>query len=166
MENLIGIGYVLAALVGITAFAVFLWYFIYAYMWAWLRIAELPYLRQNRRILNRLEELKASGFAPTLQHVRSGNAVVIDGPGKRIFLANEKAMKLYSIDDVTKVETQFKPDQYQPYTAIRITVRDLESPLFEILGNGDTSKLREIDSLLSVMREPGKAQAAATPRAS
>jgi hypothetical protein len=92
--------------------------------------------------------------------------VVIDGPGKRIFLANDKAMKLYSIDDVIKVESQFKADQYQPYTAIRITVRDLESPLFEIRGNGDISKLREIDSLLSVMREPSKAQAAATPQAS
>ena len=151
---------------GIIAFCFVLAYVLNAYMWTFQRIDDLLYLRQNRRILKRLEELKASGFAPTLQHVRSGNAVVIDGPGKRIFLANDKAMKLYSIDDVIKVESQFKADQYQPYTAIRITVRDLESPLFEIRGNGDISKLRDIDSLLSVMREPSKAQAAATPQAS
>lgn len=157
--------YFVGIFVFIVALCFALVYVLYAYTWGFSRIDELLYLRQNRRILKRLKELKTSGFAPTLQYVHWGKGVVIDGPGRRIFLANDKAMKLYSIDDVIKVESDFKFDQTHPYTAMRITVRDLESPLFEIQGNEHTSKLREIDSLLLVMREPSKAQAAATSQA-
>jgi len=166
MKELVEIALALLVVLGVIAvFSYGLVYFLSAYVRVFSWVGELPYLRQNRRILRRVEELKASGFAPSLQYVQKGKGVVIDGPGRRIFLANDKAMKLYSIEDVIKVETDFKMDQCHPYTAIRITVRYLQRPLFEIQAIGkDISKLREIDSLLSVMREPSQASGNSAPR--
>jgi hypothetical protein len=43
---------------GIIAFCFVLAYVLNAYMWTFQRIDDLLYLRQNRRILKRLEELK------------------------------------------------------------------------------------------------------------
>jgi hypothetical protein len=123
---------------------------------AWFCIIDATIERPNRltnvRIRKRIVELMASGFAPPLAHIYGGAGVAVDGAGKRVFLANAKVMKLYGIEDVINVESDFA-DEFPPKTsAIRLWVRDLESPFFEIKDMTST-KLRQIDSLLSVMLE-------------
>ena len=54
---------------------------------------DLPYSMQNHRIRERIAELKTSGFAPTHQHIFGGGGVAVDGPGKRVFLANGETTK-------------------------------------------------------------------------
>ena len=129
---------------------------------AWFCIIDATIERPNRltnvRIRKRIVELMASGFAPPLAHIYGGAGVAVDGAGKRVFLANAKVMKLYGIEDVINVESDFA-DEFPPKTsAIRLWVRDLESPFFEIKDMTST-KLRQIDSLLSVMLESRAADA-------
>jgi hypothetical protein len=111
---------------------------------------DLPYSMQNHRIRERIAELKTSGFAPTHQHIFGGGGVAVDGPGKRVFLANGETMALYNVEDIMNVESDFK--NISP--TLRFTVRDLKNPFYEISGSSLSFKpLRAIDSLLTVMRQ-------------
>jgi hypothetical protein len=77
----------------------------------------------------------------------------LDVTNGRVFLANRRGEKVYDVKDVTNVESDYKKDQYQLTGVLRLTVRDLTNPLFEIPAalNGLT-KLREIESALSLLR--------------
>jgi DNA-binding beta-propeller fold protein YncE len=120
-------------------------------------MAERPNRLTNVRIRERIVKLMASGFAPTLAQIYGGAGVAVDDAGKRVFLANAKVMKLYGIEDVINVESDFA-DEFPPKaSAIRLWVRDLESTFFGITDMTST-KLREIDSLLSVMLESRAAE--------
>lgn len=133
-----------------------------ALLWICFGTIELPNIPRNLRIRKRLSELNASGFVPTLQHIYGGAGVAVDGVGKRVFLANAKAMKLYNIEDVIKVECDFSNAPF--WSIIRLTVRDLEDSFFEIKAMLMTSrKLRPIDSLLSVMLESRATHANSIP---
>lgn len=104
-------------------------------------INSLPALPRTIRIRRRLKELRATGFAPTQEFVGAGVAIALDSRKRKIFLANKRAMKLFDLEDIKKIETNFKADQFGISSAMYITVQDLESPFFVITA-AFTNKLR------------------------
>src|SRR5262249_15321852 len=123
---------------------------------AW--VFELPYVPQNMRIRRRLAALKTpTTFLPTHEYIGWGTGIAVDGARKQIFLANATKMNIYGIDDLLEVEKDFKEEQHKFAYHIRITVKDVESPLFELTAALVPSKLRPIASLLSVLREENRA---------
>jgi hypothetical protein len=115
--SIIAAGFLIALIIGLIYFVQYL-------------LSDLPYSLQNERIRERIAELKTSGFAPTHQHIYGGGGVAVDGPGKRVFLANRETMALYSVEDLINVESDFKNTP-----TLRFTVRDLKSPFYENSGS-------------------------------
>lgn len=153
---LLSAAWMILALIGvIVGLVAALFLSIVAFFWIWFSLMELPHVPRNILIRKCLSKIKGPGFAPTHQFIYSGSGVAVDGAKKRLFLANSKSMNIYSIEDVTKVEADFNEGQYKLTGVIRITVRNYENPLFEIRGQTfNLTRLRQIDSLLSILREP------------
>jgi hypothetical protein len=122
-------------------------------LWTTMSIFQIPSVPQNNFIRKRLAELSGPNFVSTFQYIRGGAGIASDVTRKRVFLANQRGNKIYDMQDVTEVQPDFKTSQYGISGVLRLTVRDLENPLFEISGafNGLT-RLREIESAMSLMR--------------
>jgi len=123
-------------------------------------IPDLLQSKTHARIRASLLALKENGFAPTMEYVGLGTAIAVDPKSKQVFLANNRAMKLYDVSQITRIETNIKSDQI--VDTIRFTIRDLENPYYEVKQAINSKKLREIDSLLSIIREPAPSEARST----
>jgi len=145
--------FALGGLVALTLVIVVLIAFVYAMMFVFMRaIPDLAQSKTNMQIRRYVSRLKKEGFAPTVEYVGLGRAIAVDPKSNRVFLANNKAMKLYEVNQLSKIETESTSDKM--VYVMRITVRDLENPYFEIKEVLSSKRLRQIESLLSVMREP------------
>jgi hypothetical protein len=102
------------------------------------------YKRMNRRLV----ELKAEGFAPTHQYVGSRNQIAIDTNARKIFLANSETANLYSVDDILALSS----DYLEGGGILRLTVRNLDNPLFKLIGPADA--IGKFYSLITVLRAP------------
>jgi len=122
---------------------------VYGIAWA----CEVPFLYYNFGHHKYLKGLEQSGFHPSQKYIRFGYGAAVDGNARKLFVATGSTRKLYDIADIQNVEGEFQKDQYHIESTLRITVRDLSTPLFEIKSYLSDGKLRSIYSLLAVLRE-------------
>jgi hypothetical protein len=128
---------------------------LYLFIWSIHIIQRVLFFLPNRRIRKSLSDLQSKGFNADYRYVSSGNAIAVDISSRSLFLANKKASNVYSIEDVLEIKSEFTKSSGFESADIRITVRDLHNPCYEIKTEVfGVYKLKQIDSLLAVLREP------------